>query len=225
MRQALLLCAAVICGAAAVFGPLESLADRSFAWHMAQHLVLLIVVPLLVLWSQPFPLVRRVLGDARTVTLLRTTRPLHAFAFPPIALAIYLATLWGTHFSHLYETALEIPAVHVTEHVLYLCAGLLFWLPVLAVAPLRPNPYPVRLLYLIVALPQGALLAIALGSSRTPLYPHYAQFMSPAQAVADQQNAAAVMWIAGGLAVFTAILATMGTWAARELRSANGASY
>lgn len=225
MRTALLVAAAVACGILAIFGPLEALADRSFAWHMAQHLVLLIAIPLLVLWSKPFPHVRRLLGDGRTIVLLRATRPLHVVAFPPVALAIFLATLWGTHFSHLYEAALDTTALHAAEHALYLFAGCVFWLPVLTVAPLRPNAYPVRLLYLIVALPQGALLAIALGAARTPLYPHYAHLMSAAEAVADQQNAAAVMWISGGLAIFIAMLATMGTWAARELRAAGGASY
>lgn len=225
MKRTALLLAAAACFAGAVLGPMEALADRSFAWHMAQHLVLLIVVPLLVLWSQPFPVVRRLIGDARTVALLRATRPLHAIAFPPIALAIFVATLWGTHFSHLYEASLDATPVHVAEHALYLFAGFVFWLPVLTVAPLRPLAYPARLLYLMVALPQGALLAIALGAARTPLYEHYARIMPAAQAVTDQQNAAAVMWIAGGLAIFVALIATMGTWAARELRAADGASY
>jgi putative membrane protein len=225
VKRGLSLAAAAACGVGAIFGPLEALADRSFAWHMAQHLGFLVLVPLLVLWSQPFPLARMVFGNARTAALLRATRPLHALALPPVALTIFLATLWATHFSGLYEAALEQPGIHVLEHALYLFAGVVFWLPVITVAPLRPNAYPVRLLYLIVALPQGALLAIALGAARTPLYPHYAQLMSTTQAVADQQNAAAVMWIAGGLATFIAMLATMGTWAARELRAAGRTSY
>jgi cytochrome c oxidase assembly factor CtaG len=224
MNRGWLLLAAAVCAVAAVFGPLEQLADRSFAWHMAQHLVLLVAVPLLALLSQPFAAIRKVLGDAKTVALLRATRPLHAIALPPIALAIYLAVLWGTHFSQLYESALDDAAIHAAEHGLYLLAGTIFWLPVLSVAPLRPNAYPVRLLYLIVALPQGALLAIALAAARTPLYAHYAALMPAARAVADQQNAAAVMWIGGGLAIFAAMLITLGVWASRELRAA-GASY
>jgi cytochrome c oxidase assembly factor CtaG len=203
---------------------MDALADRSFAWHMVQHLVLLVVVPLLALWAQPFPIVRWILGDARTVALVRATRPLHALALPPVALAIFLATIWGTHFSHLYEAALDDAPVHAAEHALYLAAGIIFWLPVLTVAPLRPHAYPVRLLYLIVALPQGALLAVGLGAARTPLYPHYARIMPAARALADQQNAAAVMWIAGGMAIFIALLVTLGTWASRETR-ASGASY
>jgi cytochrome c oxidase assembly factor CtaG len=220
MNRAWLAVSAAGCAAAAVFGPLETLADRSFAWHMAQHLVLLVAVPLLMLFSQPFVLFRKLAGDARTVALVRATRPLHVLAWPPIALALYLATLWGTHFSRLYQAALESAPIHAGEHALYLAAGIAFWLPVLNVAPLRPKAYPVRLLYLMVALPQGALLAIAIAAARSPLYAHYAAALSPAAAVSDQQNAAAVMWIGGGLAIFAAILVTMGAWAMRETRAA-----
>lgn len=223
MRQFLLLFAAGICAAFTVFGPIDGLADRSFAWHMAQHLVLLILVPLLVLASQPFTVIRRIFGDTATVGLVRSTRWLHALAFPPLALVIYLAVLWGTHFSGLYEAALERPQVHAVEHALYLTAGIIFWLPVVTVPPLRPNAYLVRLFYLMVALPQGALLAVAIAGARLPLYAHYAATMPVAQVIADQQNAGAAMWIAGGLSIFIAILATMGTWAAREMRAA-GAS-
>jgi len=224
-RAAMLLAAAAGCCGAAVCGPVDALADRSFAWHMAQHLVLLFVVPPLALAAQPFRVLRAILGDARTVALVRATRPLHALAFPPIALAVFLATLWGTHFSRLYETALDDAPVHALEHLLYLVAGLAFWLPVLTVAPLRPNPYPTRILYLMVALPQAALVAVALLGARGPLYAHYAQIMSASRALADQRNAAAVMWIGGGFAVFIALLATIGTWAARETRAAGGALY
>ncbi len=78
-----------------------------------------------------------------------------------------------------------------------------FWLPVIAPPPLRPWSYPARLLYLAVALPQGALLGMALTSAREPLYPHYVAITgSYAAALADQRNAAAIMWIAGGLVVF-----------------------
>jgi len=71
-------------------------------------------------------------------------------------------------------------------------------------------------LYLFLALPQGALLALAIGSARAPLYAHYAALMPPAVALADQANGAAVMWIAGGFIVFVAFLSTFAAWAARE---------
>ena len=37
---------------------------------------------------------------------------------------------------------------------------------------MRVLPYPARLLYLMLSLPQGALLAFAIDGARVALYPH-----------------------------------------------------
>lgn len=184
---------------------------------MAQHLVILYGVTLLFLLARPFDLFVRIAGKPATATFVRAFRPLHRIALPPVTLLIFIATLWGTHFSALYELALEHPWMHAAEHVLYLTAGAIFWLPVIAPAPLRPASFPIRLFYLTVALPQGALLGMVLASARSPLYPHYVgTFGSRAAALADQANAAAIMWIGGGLVVFGALLVTLAAWARRE---------
>jgi putative membrane protein len=211
------LAAAIAVGTAALAPPLDRLADRSFTWHMSQHLVLLYCLPLLVLLARPFEIFTAVASKAGTAWFVRTTRPLHALASPPVALGVFVATLWLTHFSGLYERSLESSDVHVAEHLIYLAAGTLFWLPVLAPPPLRPWSFPARLLYLTVALPQGALLGMALFSARTPLYPHYVAVQdSVSAALRDQHEAAALMWIAGGLMVFGAFLTTLAVWARRE---------
>lgn len=216
VRSAVLLAGALAIAAAAVAPPMDRLADDSFAWHMLQHLLLIYPVALLLLLARPFDLYARIAGKPATAWLVRAVRPLHAFAWPPVALAIFVGTLWATHFSPLYELALEHPSVHALEHLLYLAAGCIFWLPVVAPPPLRPLPHPARLLYLIVALPQGALLGMVLASARQPLYAHYAVLAGSHAALADQGNAAAVMWIAGGLVIFAALLVTLAAWAHRE---------
>ncbi len=211
------LSAAATVAAAAVSPPFDRLADGSFAWHMLQHLALFYFVALLLLAARPFDLFARCAPKRSVAAVVRATRPLHVLALPPVALAIFVGTLWATHLSPLYELALERPAVHVAEHALYLVAGLAFWLPVLDVPPIRPLSYPARLLYLVVALPQGALLAMVITSARRPLYPHYlAAAGSLRAALADQSNAAALMWIAGGAVVLAALLVTLGRWANRE---------
>jgi len=214
----LCLIAAIAAGIAAISPPLDALADRSFAWHMVQHLILLYAVSLLLVLSRPFDLISPLLEKKLTATLVRALRPLHAAVSAPVALAFYVATLWLTHFSGVYEASLRNGAAHVVEHALYLCAGIALWLPVLAPAPLRPLPYPARLLYLVVALPQGALVSMAIFSARLPLYPHYVTAQrSAGAALQDQHAAAAVMWIVGGFVLFVALLATLGTWARHEL--------
>lgn len=209
------LIAAVIVGALAVT-VLDAPSDASFAWHMAQHLLLLFVVPLLLLLGHPFEPLALISGKSATAAFVRSTRSLHIIASAPIALSFYVSTLWLTHFTGLYEAALRYWPIHFAEHALYVAAGTLFWLPVLAPPPLRPLPYPARLFYLAIALPQGALVAMAINSARSPLYAHYAAVEGWRGALADQSDGAAVMWIAGGLVVFAAFLATLGVWAQRE---------
>jgi cytochrome c oxidase assembly factor CtaG len=216
-RAGYLAAAAAVAGAA-LCGPVDRLADDSFAWHMFQHLVLLFGVPLLALLARPFEIFAALAGKPATAAFVRATRPLHVLAEPPLALLFFIATLWLTHFSALYELSLEHSLVHAGEHLLYLVAGTLFWIPVLAPPPLRPMSYPARLLYLLVALPQGAFLGMALASAHEPLYAHYASLAGRAGALADQSQAAAVMWVFGGLVVLSAFLATLGAWAHREGR-------
>jgi putative membrane protein len=217
-RPTFFLAAAVITGVAALAPPFDRLADASFAWHMLQHLILIYVVALLVVAARPLDFYAKFARKRATEAFVRATRPLHVLASPAIALAFFVATLWGTHFSALYELALEHPWVHAGEHLLYLAAGVVFWLPVIAPPPLRAASYPVRAFYLALALPQGALVAMVIESARSPLYPRYAAAAgSVAVALADQRNAAAVMWIAGGLTIFAAFLLTIAAWARREV--------
>jgi putative membrane protein len=209
-------CAAALLTVVAFSPPMDRLADASFAWHMAQHLLLLYAIPLLVLLARPFEWFAMLAGKTRTAAFVRATSPLHILCSPPVALVVYIAVLWLAHFSGLYQLALERPWVHIGEHALFLMTGTLFWIPVVAPPPIHPPPYVARLLYLVVALPQGAFLGAALTSSRVPLYPYYVATLGSANALVDQQNAGAVMWIAGGLTVFIALLATLGAWAMRE---------
>ncbi|HET9028644.1 MAG TPA: cytochrome c oxidase assembly protein [Candidatus Aquilonibacter sp.] len=217
LRFGLCAFAAAAFAAVALSPALDHLADRSFAWHMVQHMLLIFAVPFFLLLAHPYRVLSRFASAPVQAAVVRFSRRFEAVAHPAVALAVFVATLWITHFSPLYELSLEREWVHIGEHALYLFAGLLFWAPVLAPPPLRPIPYPARLLYLLVALPQGALIAFAIAGSRRVLYAHYAS--NPA-ALADQSNAAAVMWVAGGLILFTAFIGTFGAWAFRESRYA-----
>ena len=125
-RTLLCLSAAILLFIAAVSGPIDRRADTSFGWHMVQHLVILYGVALLLLLARPFDLFARLAVKSATASLVRAIRPLHVVALPPVAFVIFIAMLWGTHFSPLYELALENGSVHAIEHLLYLIAGLIF---------------------------------------------------------------------------------------------------
>lgn len=210
--------AAIACALAVTAPPLDRLADASFAWHMAQHLAMAYAVAFALLLADPFAWWMRVAGKPAVRAAARVAAPLRCAAHPAVALAFFTAVMWFVHFSGAYERALDNGWAHVAEHLAFGLAGLLFWLPILSPAPLKPLNFPARLLYCAVLLPQSALVAMAVGAAQQPLYAHYAALLGSAGAVADQRNAAAVMWVGGGFVGFCAFLGTLAAWARRETR-------
>jgi len=136
------------------------------------------------------------------------SRAVELLSHPLVAIALFAGSLWVTHFSAIYELALENGAVHDLEHALYLAAALLFWWPIVGADPTRWRiPYPVRLALMLIVMAQGAFLGIAIMDAQAPLYPHYAGlhlgYITP---LADQQ--------AAGLVMMAQQLLTVGVFAA-----------
>lgn len=203
--------------------PVEARADASFAWHMTQHVVLLLIGPPLLLLGAPLLLLVTVppAGTARRIIRFTESRAGRVMLAPLTGWIVFVAFLWLSHFSPLYELALEHPLVHVIEHALYVTGALLFWSAVIHIGYTpRPLPYPARMLYVFMAIPQGAFLGLAVYGARTVLYPHYVHDGNTAVALHDQQNGGAVMWIAGGLLLFIAFMCTAAAWAAHEAQTA-----
>jgi len=169
--------------------PVDGRADATLAAHMVQHVALtMVAAPLLA-------------GGLRRVPRLH----------PLLAWLVFAATGWLVHFTPLFETATGNIAVHVFEHALLLGGALAFWAQV--VGPATRLSHPLRLLYLIVAMPQNTFLALAIFSSRRVLYPHYGR---NADALGDQRLAGGIMWVAGDLVLLVAVLVVAAAWARHE---------
>ncbi len=197
-----------------------------FSVHMVQHILLTLVAPPLLALAAPITLLLRVATPAvrhRWILPVLHSRLVRVLAFPVVAGVVFAAVMWASHFSPLFDRALEDPLVHDLEHALFLGAGLLFWWPALAQdpAPWRMT-HPVRALYVFLQLPQNTFLAVALLSAATPLYPHYATLARSwgPTPLADQQLAAGLMWFLGDLVFLAAILAIVARWIRHEEASA-----
>ncbi len=212
--------AGAVCLAVAFEPPLDALADTSFSWHMLQHLIVMFVAPPLLLLGAPLLLLVAATPaqTARFITRIAHSAAGSALFAPVTGWLAFVFVLWGVHFSPLYELALDRPAVHLLEHALFFVAGTLFWGAVVQVgyAP-RPVAFPARMLFLFLALPQGAFVAFAIGASTHPLYAHYA-ISGAAAALADQRSGADLMWIAGGFILFVAFMCEGAAWAFSERR-------
>lgn len=214
--------AAFLGGLAAIAVALLSGIDRydtTLFWvHMIQHLLLVLVAaPLLALSSPITLLLRYVSRETRQRWILPVlhSRLVRVISFPVVTWIVFAAVMWASHFSPLFDLALEDPLVHDLEHAAFLGAGLLFWWPALGrdPAPWRMSA-PIRGLYVFLQMPQNTFLAVALLSAPAPLYEHYLTLdrsWGP-DPLADQQLAAGIMWLGGDILFIAAILFLVAEW-------------
>jgi len=196
-------------------GPLHNLSDRYlFSAHMAQHLLLTLLFPPLLLYGTPAWVVRRILAP-RWVTAIGSvvTRPV-------VAAAIFTGPIVLWHIPVFYDAALRHHNLHILQHLVFLTTAVIMWWPVLSPVPELPRiPYPGQMLYLfLLGLPMsitGALITL----SDAVLYPFYAEaprVWKDVSALADQQIGGLLMWVVGGLALWGAMTVVWFRWSVRE---------
>jgi len=187
--------------------------DRLLSVHMVQHMIVLLLVPLLLLGGRPVVLGLAALPPARRRGPARALARTRGLAAPAWALTVFSGVVVLTHLPAFYDAAVRHTWVHYTEHALYVLAGLLMWSPLVDgdPAPRHRLSGLGRLAYLIVAMLPMALVGAYLNRQATLVYPAYA---APAHAleisaVDDQAQAGAIMWVVGDV-----IMVAVGLWAA-----------
>lgn len=215
--------------AVALMSGIERYDTTLFFVHMVQHLLLVLVAaPLIALAAPITQVLRAATPEVRNRVLLRVLHSsvASALAHPVVAWLAFALVLWGSHFSPLFNAALEDRTAHDLEHGLYLASALLFWWPVIGLDPSpRRMRYPARALYLLLQLPLNSFLGMAILFAQTPLYQHYATLGAPygITALADQQTAGGIMWLSGDIVFIGALLILIATWMRHEQRDAPAA--
>ena len=184
--------------------------------HMIQHLLLIMVVPVLLIWGQPTHLGwRRALGSrlARWLT------------FPVLTLGLYTGVLVLTHLTGFPELMATQPWAQHLEQLLYLLSGyLLFW-PLVSSAPSPWSiPHIVRFALLGVAMGADTLVGVALMLTGHPLAPSTA-LMRPGwgpSLLEDQKLSGAIMWVGGDSLMMLLMLAVIAQWSATGSRARLG---
>jgi cytochrome c oxidase assembly factor CtaG len=156
----------------ALMSPLDSLGEeRLFSVHMAQHLLLMDVAPILLLLG----LSRRIMRP-----LVRRLRPLEqalGYAAHPITvLALMVVVIWVWHLPALYDLALEHPWAHGLEHLAFFAVGLAFWWYVIEPVPPRHRLEGMgTIAYVAGAKLLLGLLGLVLAFSPSAFYDFYQQ--------------------------------------------------
>jgi cytochrome c oxidase assembly factor CtaG len=196
--------------------------DVLFWDHMVQHLLLLMVAPPLLITGQPVTLLLHASRNPLhtwTKKVLRS-RVLAGPTWPPFGVALYVATIVGTHLTGFMNLVETNAAVHDGEHALYLIAGYLYFLPLIGREPIRWRvSYPSRIFLLFVAMPVDAFTGLVLGSEGRNPFPGLAEGR-PAWApspLSDVHIGGAVMWVGGAGIMFGLVLAVFFAWSRVKL--------
>jgi putative membrane protein len=212
--------AACACGlavlAAAVAPPFDEVADDLLVAHMAQHMVLALVVPVPLVLGRPGVVLGALLGPAGGVRGLGARAHAWLEARPAVwvagGLALHLATFLSWHVPALYDAALADERVHAVEHATLLLGGLALasalvdvgWgrKPVLGLGALFGATVATGVL--------GALLTLA----PSPLYDAHL-LTAPGRGLTpleDQQLAGGSMWVVGGVLYLAAAVVIVVRW-------------
>jgi len=205
--------------AGALLSPIDAFADRSFALHMLQHeLIMLVAAPLFVLarpleafaWSLA-PGMRRRVADATHLPWAK--RGSRALTRQSSAWCLHAGALWIWHVPALFIAAVANPALHVLQHACFFGSALLFWWSVLRFrAALQSTGAMASVLTTMLHTSAlGALLTLA----AHPMYVAAGQAtILGLTALEDQQLGGLIMWVPGSLAYLVAALVIAAGWLA-----------
>jgi len=196
--------------AAALFSPIDALADRSFAIHMVQHELLMVVAAPLLVASRVFEAWAWALRDGGVRTLATVAAAWRWLAVPRRAWWLHAAALWIWHVPVFFMAALENVGLHALQHLSFFASALLFWWAVYG-RGIRAREGTALALLFTTMLHMNALgLLLTFAPSAWYAPGESMRFgMTPLE---DQQLGGLVMWMLGGLAYVGAGLAVVAEW-------------
>lgn len=174
--------------------------------HTLQHVLLGMAGPLLMALGAPVTLALQASRRPMQVVLLHVVHHpvVETLTQPVVAWVLFGGTLFALYFSPLFALSLRHPLLHAAVHAHFVLVGMLFFWPAVGLDPMRRSiAYPVRLLYVLLAVPFHAFLGLAvLSSTAHPLgeavYGKVVRDWGPSL-VADQRTAAGILWAVGDL--------------------------
>ncbi len=200
-----------------------------FSVHMAQHMVLSLLTPLLLLVGSPITLALRVLprgrgaaGAPRALLLEALhSRIARAVSSPLFTLPLFIASLYGVYFTPLFDALMSNPVGHQLMLTHFTVTGLLFFGPIVAADPWpRTIGYPGRMLELLLPVPFHAFFGVAIMMAGSLVVETFADPPSSwgVDPLTDQGVAGGIAWSFGELPTVLVLAVVFFSWARSEER-------
>lgn len=205
-----------------------------FSMHMAEHMILNMFVPVLLVMGGPVTLALRVLpsagkgqppGPREWLTWLLHSRVTAFFSNPIIAFVLFVASPYVVYFTPLFDILVRYHWGHEFMAVHFLIVGYLFYWAIIGIDPgPRRLPYPGRIGLLFAVMPFHAFFGIALMTMAEPVgNTFYRSLNVPwlASIIADQHLGGGIAWSLTEVPVIIVIVALVTQWARQDRKVAS----
>lgn len=206
--------AGVLVAGYATSGAIAVFDQALFTAHMAGHLALVMLSPALMVAGRPLRLAILSSPPKRAARLERVFngRLVTAVTCPPIALISYTVVIVGTHLTGLMDTFMRNTWAGQLEHLLYLVAGLQFFVLIVGDEPIRWRlGAPARWMLLALAMAVDTFTGIVLMMMGQPIGMLPVPGV-PVDALSDTHTGGAIMWFGGDGLMAVVMVALVLAW-------------
>ena len=204
-----------------------------FSMHMAAHMGLSMLVPILLVLGAPVSLALRALPAAgraappgmREWLLAALHSPLSRLLTNPVAATVlFVAGFYGLYFGGIFDSAVGSHAGHLAMNVHFLFTGYLFYWVVIGVDPTpRPIPPLAKVAVIFASLPLHAFFGVLLMGTKEVIGAGYYRSLGLSwhtDLLGDQRLGGGIAWAAGELPLVIVMLALLVQWARSDDRIA-----
>jgi cytochrome c oxidase assembly factor CtaG len=217
IREAAVFQGGLLLAAATIVSPLGYWSGVYIWVRAIQDLTLALVAPGLIVLGAPWAALARGLGRPAPGGS-QASGPRWWLRWP-VATVLAFNVIWvAWHLTALFDLVPASRAAAAAEYLLYLGAGILFWLQLIGSRPWSPAPAPLRRAALLAGtVAVFTVLGMVLVFGASVIYPGYANAAHHVMTVLDdQQLAGAVLWMGMLLPVIPAAVAILLRWLSDE---------